>query len=311
MINQLRHWCSNRKFSLLCSTGFAVLGVALAVSLLKDNGTPVLRMSVGPEMTRRHAVAVYLAQEAARNDLSIKLVPSAGSEECLNLLKAGQLDAAIVSGGVVVPDDDEITVVGALQLEAVHILVRKEMAQAGPISETIRGKRVNIGEKGSTEWLLARDFLTFARLKLPSDTQTGDVVPTEYGKSELMSKCQAILRANGAEKDKLIAELPDCLVVLGLMPSQVVQLLIEAADYQIVPIPATRAFLSDNLQDSHAKTTVLQREYLERTVIPMNSYFTTRGYPAEDCETVGARLLVVAHKQADCSSSAAVNEDTL
>ena len=81
------------------------------------------------------------------------------------------------------------------------------------------------------------------------------------------------------------------------MPSQVAQLVIEAADYQIVPIPATRAFLSDNLQDSHAKTTVLQREYLERTVIPMNSYFTTRGYPAEDCETFGARLLVVAHKR--------------
>ena len=114
MINQLRHWCSNRKFSLLCSAGFAVLGVALGVSLLKDNGTPVLRMSVGPEMTRRHAVAVYLAQEAARNDLSIKLVPSAGSEDCLNLLKAGQLDAAIVSGGIVVPDDNEITVVGCL-----------------------------------------------------------------------------------------------------------------------------------------------------------------------------------------------------
>ena len=93
--------------------------------------------------------------------------------------------------------------------------------------------------------------------------------------------------------------MPDCLVVLGLMPSQVVQQIIEAADYQIVPIPATRAFLSDNLQDSHAKTTVLQREYLEQTVIPMNSYFTTRGYPAEDCETFGARLLVVAHKQAD------------
>jgi hypothetical protein len=111
-----------------------------------------------------------------------------------------------------------------------------------------------------------------------------------------MSKCQAILRANGAEKDRLIAELPDCLLVLGFMPSQVAQLIIEAADYQIVPIPATRAFLSDNLQDSHAKTTVLQREYLERTVIPMNSYFTTRGYPAEDCETFGSRLLVVANK---------------
>lgn len=76
MINELRHWCSNRKLSLLCRAGFAILSVALAVSLLKDDDTPVLRLSMGPEMTRRHAVAVYLAQEAARNDLSIKLIQS-------------------------------------------------------------------------------------------------------------------------------------------------------------------------------------------------------------------------------------------
>lgn len=213
------------------------------------------------------------------------------------MLKAGQLDAAIVSCGVVVPDDDEIMVVGALQLEAVHLLVRQDMTQAGSLSEAIRGKRVNLGEQGSTEWLLARDLLTFARLKLPTDTQAGDVVPTEYGKSELIGKCQAILQANEKEKDKLIAQLPDCLLVLGLIPSPVTQLLIETADYRIIPIPATRAFLLDNLQDTNAKTTLLQREFLEPTVIPKSSYFATRAYPAEDCETVGARLLVVVHKR--------------
>ncbi len=299
MTNQLRHWGYNRKLSVLCGIVFAMLGVALAVSFLKDNETPVLRMSVGPEMTRRHAVAACLAEEAGRNDLSIKLIPSAGSEECLELLKSGQLDAAIVSGGIVVPDGNDIMVVGALQLEAVHVLIRKDMTQADSLSETIRGKRVNLGEKGSVEWMLARDFLNFARLKLPSGTQPGDIVPSELGKSELMDKCKAILRANGAEKDKLIAELPDCLLVLGFMPSQVVQHIIGAADYRIVSIPAARAYLSDNLQDGHAGTIILQREYLERTVIPMNSYFTTRGYPVEDCETVGSRLLIVAHKQAD------------
>jgi hypothetical protein len=80
------------------------------------------------------------------------------------------------------------------------------------------------------------------------------------------------------------------------MPSTIVQLLVEAADYRIAPLPGTRAFLLDNMQDSHAKTTVVEREFLEPTVIPMRSYFSTRGYPAADCETVGVRLLIVAHK---------------
>lgn len=299
MISQLRRLCSNRKLPLLSCTLFAVVGLAFAVSVVQDSKTPVLRMSAGPEMTHRHAAAAYLSEEAIRNNLSIKLIPSAGSEACLKMLKARQLDAAIVSSGIVVPDNDDIMVVGSLHIEAVHVLVRKDIAQSGPLSETIRGKRVNLGEKGSTEYLLTRDFLNFARLKLPAGSHAGDVVPTEYGKSELMNKCRAILRASGTERDKLIAEFPDCLVIVDLIPSQVVQLLIEAADYQIVPIPATRAFLADNLQGNHEKTSVLHREFLERTVIPMHSYFTTRGYPSADCETVGARLLVVAHKQAN------------
>ena len=296
MTNPILRWINHRKLALLCSFGFAALSLWLAVPLLINHDTPVLRMSAGPASTRRYAVAAYLCEQAAQNDLSIKLVTSAGSEDCLNLLKAGQLDLAIATSGVVVPDDDDIKVLGAVQLEAVHVLVRKSMAEGGPITETIRGKRVNLGEIGSTEWLISREFLDFARLKLPSASSAGDVFPTEYGKSYLVEKARAILQADGAKKDSLIEALPDCLLIVGTMPSTTVQLLVEAADYRIVPIPATRAFLSDNLQDSHAKTTVVQREFLERTLIPANSYFTTRGYPAADCETVGVRMLVVARK---------------
>ena len=63
-----------------------------------------------------------------------------------------------------------------------------------------------------------------------------------------------------------------------------------------VPLPAVRAILADNLQDSDAIQTVIQREFLQRTVIPAYSYFTTRGFPETDCETLGVRLLLVARK---------------
>lgn len=295
MARMLR-WIADRKLSLLCSVGFGALSLSLAAPLLIHRGTPVLRMSAGPDGTRRHAVAVCLTEQAARNHLTIDLENSVGSEDCLNRLKAGNLDVAIVSNGVVVPDHDDIRVLAAIQMEALHVLVRKGIADGGSLSESIRGKRVNLGETGSTERLLAHDFLAFVRLKLPSGSEAGDVVPTEYTKADLIARAKAILRAEDAEKDALIAELPDCLLFLATMPSTLVQLLIEAADYQIVPLPATRAFLLDNLQDDDAKTTVLEREFLERTAIPTSSYFRIRGYPAADCETIGVRLLVVARK---------------
>lgn len=296
--NKIRRRFAGRTAAILCSVGFAVLGFTFLMPLIVDEPTPRLRLSAGPSATRRHAIAQYLAQQAAHHDLAVDLATSAGSEDCLNLLKAGRLDAAVVSSGVKVPHDDGIMVLGAVQLEAVHILVRPDMAGAESLCEAVRGKRVNLGEKGSTEHLLAREFLAFARLKLPAAAHPGDVIPSEHGKTYLLDKCQAIRQADGAKKDALIAELPDCLLIVASMPSTVVQALVEAADYRIAPLPATQAFLLDNMQESDSAQTVLEREFLEPTSIPASSYFATRGYPAVECQTVGVRLLVVARKDA-------------
>ena len=266
-----------------------------------EQGTPILRLSAGPDSTRRHAVAVYLSEQAARNGLDIKLATNNGSEECLNQLQTRQLDAAIISNGVLVPDDNNITVLGAIQVEAVHVLVRKELA-AGSFPENIRGKWVNLGEKGSTEWLLAHNLLSFAHIRLPSESEQADILTTEHSKEYLTEKAHAILHAQVAKKDALIAELPDCLIILIIvasMPSTLVQSLVEAADYRIVPLPLARTFLLDNLQDNQSRSAIVDRRFLERTFIPSNSYFTTRGYPEADCETVGMPLLIVARKDAD------------
>ena len=104
-----------------------------------------------------------------------------------------------------------------------------------------------------------QEFLAFTKLKLPTATQPGDVIPTEYDKAYLVDKAQSILRANGARKNALTCRAPDCLLIDATLPSTIVQQLVEAAEYQIVPMPATRAFLLDNMQDGHARTTVLER----------------------------------------------------
>ena len=306
MLNAMTPWIRrpavNRKLAVLCSMGFAVLSLVLAVPLLLPSVPPSLRLSAGPDATRRHAVAVYLCEQAAHNNLSIELSTNAGSEKCLDLLKANELDAAIVSSGVVMPGDDDIMVLGALHTEAVHLLVRKELAHADSLIEAIRGRRINLGEHGSTEWLLAHEFLRFARLKTPSGTEAGDFIAAQYGKTELTKMARAILQVEGKQKDRLIQDLPDALILLASMPSQVVQLLVEAADYEILPLPAARAFLLDNLQQSDPNKTVLQREFLERTTISSQSYFAKQGFPEQECETIGVRLLVVARKDVPSAS---------
>ncbi|MFN9717933.1 MAG: TAXI family TRAP transporter solute-binding subunit [Planctomycetota bacterium] len=297
---RIRHCFTGRKWSLILSAGLAILSILL----LMDFENPRLRLSAGPNSTRRHAIAAWLCEQASKNDLSIDLLSNAGSEECLNLLKSKQLDVAIVSNGVVVPDDENIAVLASLHLEAVHLLVRKDLAtlvrkdlaEKNSLIEAIRGKRIHLGEKGSTEWLLSRDFLHFMKLSLPSTSHPGDIIPTALTKSELLKTLQAILQADGADREALLSELPDCLFVLSSMPSSIVQTLVEAANFEIVPIPSPRAFLLDNLQDTAARTTLIHREFLEPTSIAKHSYFFRSGYPSTDCETIGVRLLVVARK---------------
>lgn len=294
MSRPTRLWSKRRILALLCFIGFAALGLGLAVSFWGQPQQPAVRMSAGPESTRRHALAAYFCEKAVRNDLSVELTTTAGSEDCLNRLREGSLDVAVVNNGVVVPNAKDVTVLGAIQPEVVHVLVRRELAGSAPLAERVRGKRVNLGQPGSTDWLLARDLLAFGRLKLPAADRAGDVVPTEIGKADLADKARTILAADERSKPALVAELPDCLLVVASVPSTVVQLLVEAADYRIEPLLGVRAFLADNLQDDNAKTTIIDREFLEPAVLPAGIYFTTRGFPDADCETLGLRPLLVA-----------------
>jgi len=291
-----------RKLSVAISLGLALLSLTLAARMFIDRGVPPLRISAGPAGTRRHAVAEMLARHAARNGLSISLSTNAGAEESLRRLNSGQLDVALVSNGVTVPHDDDLTVLAVTQVEAVHLLLRAEIASAPSVIEGIRGKRVNLGQPGSSEALLSREILKFARLRVRSPQQAGDIVATEFGKPELQAKCQAILAASGDEREQLIRDLPDALILLDAPPSSVARQLIEAADYRLSPLPATNAFLLENLQESSNQSTVLQREFLEPATIPKHSYFGQRALPEVDCETVGIRLLLVTRKNAPAAA---------
>ncbi len=295
----IRHPQALRRVVLgLCCVWFAALGLSQAAPMFLPRELPVLRISAGPAGTRRHQVASYLSRAASHDGVLLQLETNAGSEASLEALRAGTLDAAIVSNGVVVPSDDAVMVLGAIQVEAVHILVRAPYTTGRSVAEAVRGRRVNIGVKGSTERLLAHDFLRFGRLRLPTATDPGDLVPTEFSRSELIERASRIRQATGASREALIAALPDCLVVLDATPSSVVQTLVEVADYHLLPIPSTRAYLADTLQDTDVASTVILREFLEPTTIIKNSYVGRDVLPSTDLETLGVRLLLVAREDA-------------
>lgn len=290
---------AGRSLLLLGAIACLYWGLSMLVSGNTGRRQVTLRFSAGPQGTRRFAVAEYLAEQSRAHRLSLQLVTNNGSEESLHQLRAGTLDAAVISNGVVVADDDQVMVLGAVQTELVHMLVRPELARSGqPLSKLVRGRRVNLGVQGSTEAILSREFLRFARLKLPTDSTAGDVIPLEMSKDELVRRAEEIVKLEGAERATKVAELPDCLLVLASMPSIVAQKLMDAGGYQLMPLPGARAFLSDNLLTDLSTGSVLDREFLQQGVIPAGSYFTGQSHPEQDLETVAVRLVVVARHDA-------------
>lgn len=290
-------WGTRRILLLIGTLAFLSLGAYLAWPRTLLNPTYELTISAGPDGSRRYIVAEYLVRQAEASGLQLTLVTNQGSEESLQQMRAGMLDVALISNGLVINDNDQVMVLGVVQHEVVQVLVRPELAEIGqPLSKLIRGRRVNLGGRGSTEAILSREFLRFANIKLPTESQPGDVLTTEMGYQELIRRTKEIETLQGDERAAKIAELPDCLMVLASIPSTVVEQLIETADYRILSLPGARAFLMDNLLDAAPQGTILDREFLEQGMIPANSYFAQAGQPATDLETVAVRLVIVARR---------------
>lgn len=256
-----------------------------------------LRLSTGRTVTRRYQLAEQLRDSSHSVGIHLDLISTAGSEAALHMVESGELDVAIVSSGILSSGKANVRELAAFSVEPAHFLLRKELAaQPGLLRDIIRGKRVNLGEEGSSDYALAREVLAFAHMKPGTDTTPGDFIATHWSPEELTNRSNQIDVAKGAERDKLIESLPDAMILVSSMPSKVVQEIIEAADYQVVTLPFARAFiLNPNGADNQQKA-VIDHAYIEQTVIPAGSYLGSRPAPLKDCETIGLRLLMVANK---------------
>src|SRR5579863_9399981 len=84
--------------------GFLIAAAALMAGFFLYRGVGSkpyrLRMSAGDRLGHRHALAEILADEAAERRLTLELIPTQGSEESLEEVAAGRLDAALIQGGL-------------------------------------------------------------------------------------------------------------------------------------------------------------------------------------------------------------------
>jgi TRAP-type uncharacterized transport system substrate-binding protein len=284
---RIREW-------LIAGMGISAFGLAAILWGYRPSpGLVRLSMTAGDEPGMRHRVALRLVSEARRRGIQIGLSPTVGSKAALDRVDSGQVEIALVQGGFDPDAWRDVRQVTALNIEPLHLLVKQEiLAEVGRDLAALRGKVVNLGNKNSGTYDLAREVLEFSGL----DLRKGDYEARDLGYGDLKQV-----------EDR--ARLPDAVFTVSTLRSPVALHLVTAHNYRLVPLPFGEAFsLSasdegrDDLprpardQSAGDRVTRVDRRHVIDATIPAFCYGVDPGVPPETIHTLGTRLLVVAHK---------------
>jgi TRAP transporter TAXI family solute receptor len=218
-------------------------------------------MTAGDVLGHRHAILEALKHEAARKGLEVTIDETVGSQQALERVADGLLDAALVQGDAGVKRA-ELRQAAILTDEPLHLFVRPELAAEGPSG--LRGKRLNLGPHGGGTRKVALQVLRFIGLR--PDTDYRDEARTYAELAELSSQ-----------------ELPDGIFAVSALPWELGGMLVREHGYRLMELPFGEAMtLTDrNLDDS---------------TIPAFTYSVAPAVPERPLHTVAPHLLLVTHK---------------
>ncbi|MFT4959524.1 MAG: hypothetical protein ACI92Z_000600 [Paracoccaceae bacterium] len=134
--------------------GAVLLGAVLILLQLHPPGK--LTLAAGPSGGAYNQVAERYREILARDGITLEIIETAGSAENAQLIASGQVDAAILQGGVTVPNP-EIEAIGAIFFETMVFLTGPHSKVPGNPA-IWKDLRINIGAPGSGTAVAFHDF---------------------------------------------------------------------------------------------------------------------------------------------------------
>lgn len=277
--------------------GVALLGVALYNYCRCYCGAPTrLTMSGGSVCPLRAELADRLAQRAG-DTVDVEVCRGTNSQEVCAAVNDGRLDFGLVLGGLATAEYQNVQQVGTLGVEPLHLLVRRELVDAqGASLETLRGRRVVLGESGSNGAKLAEDLLSLAGLWSVDNATANAVDVIHATEAELSEQFASPHEATSEEGQTSNQERPDAVFIVDAMPSDLVDRLVRNGDYALVPLPFATALHLDSRRAHAREAHELQNDRVEAISIPAFAYGIQPAMPERECQTIGLRLLLVANK---------------
>ena len=248
-------------------------------------GTGEIRISPGFAGTTTALVAEALAAEVRAHGGACRVIETGSTQREVEALESGAAEFALVPGVYRVDELPDVKLVTPLYVEALHLLVRGELAASvTPDLAGLRGRRVDLGPAGSATEGLATEGLRFAGVPIGG---AGGVSSAHLDIPEL----RRLIDAGDT------AALPDAIFHLATVPSLIAQDLVQSAGYALIALPFAEAFrLNAVIADETgrgAEAHVDRRRVIE-VKVPAFLYQTHPAVPAAAMPTLGTRLQLVA-----------------
>lgn len=283
----------------LLVTGIVLIATGLSAWLwVPRTITYEIQVTGGNAALNRHEVAEYLKRHSSELNLEIEIVPTEGTPEAVRKVQAKELDLALVNGLLRFPKADNVRQVATLTIEPAHLLVKGEefAKKVADDYANLEGKKVDVGPAGYETAMLAGAVLKFLRLKIAQPGEKDGVQLTDFGIDKLFAQLDRLEKAPQDKKAELKATLPDAVFHGSTLPSTLAQQLIRVGDYKLVELPFAKSFAQISVEEEDLDRDHIDQIHAEPAVIPAYSYGGNPPEPKSDCRTLGAPLIVIAHK---------------
>ena len=197
----------------LVAVAFIGWGLYAAIDALRPLSSVHVRLAAGSSVVRWFQIAETLATDARSRDLYVEVVPTNGFEDSIRQVANGKQDLAMVSSGLEIAECKDVCVLAALDIAPLHILVRRELAERGlSLVQMIKGQRVNLGQSGTNDYMLANDVVRFLCLSPTDASRRGDYTQSLLSKEELTQLAQNVLVQTGSGGAASPPALPDVVI---------------------------------------------------------------------------------------------------
>ncbi|MCB4757554.1 MAG: hypothetical protein LHV69_11100 [Elusimicrobia bacterium] len=222
-----------------------------------------LKVTGGEILGNRHYFVEMLKESAYKKGLDLVVIPTKGSIDSLDEVDKGDLDLALIQGGLEDRSYRDVRHVCTVMPEILHLMVK-------PGIETIKhlsGKSVNVGPELSGTNVVANKVLSFSGLHAGND-----YIERHYSIEELA----------GLYPSKL----PDAIFLISTIPSFVAERLVRDNGYKVLEIP-------------FPKSLALRYGWVVDEQILAYTYSIIPPEPDRDIVTVGVNVHVVANRKTD------------